>query len=146
MTSPEALAQSLPLWVMRLAFLQNLNPNRFPNGSASRPKPTAGCVRARSGSTSPPTPTREEPSPRIPKPSASRPTSGSDAAGPGIGSVPNDESRAGIPANPTMSATPTTAPATDVDCAIPSHQGAGRISHRSRPPSLSESNADRALQ
>ena len=146
MASAVARDQGPPLWAMRLAFLQNRNPNRFPDGIASWAKPNAGCARARSGSTSPPTPTHEELSPSIPKPSASPPTTASDAADLASGSLLAGQCPAVIPASPIMSAIPTTAPATAANSAIGSHHRGARSGHRSRAPFLPESSAGRALQ
>ena len=144
MTSGVAPAQGLPLWAMPLALIQNPTPNRFPDGTASLAKPASGCEPVRSTSRAPPPPTRRELSPLIPKQPASRPASGSDTVGLGFGSLPADLFPAVIPANPTMSAIPTTPRATAADFAIHSH--GVRTGRRSRAPSRPKSNAGRALQ
>src|SRR5437773_7624123 len=109
MTSAVAPAQDLPLWAIRLSLLQNPAPKRFPLGIASPAKLNAGCARAHSGSTSPPTPPRQQLSPPIPRPFASRQAIASDAVGLVCGSLPAGLFPAVLPANPTMSETPTTA-------------------------------------
>jgi hypothetical protein len=146
MTSGVAPAQGLPLWAMPWTLIQNPTPLRFPDGTASLAKPASGCEPVRSSSRVPPLSTRRELSPRIPRQPASRPASGSDAAGLGFGSLPADLFPAVIPANPTMSAIPTTARAIASDCAIRSHPHGVRTGPRSRAPSRPESNAGRALQ
>jgi len=146
MTSAVALAQGLPLWAMRWAFLQNPNSKRFPDGIASRATPNAGCARARSSSTSPPSPTREELSPPIPKRSASRPAIASDVAGLVCRFLPARLFPAVLPATPTRSATPTTARAIAADFAIHSRPRYARSGRQSRARSLQEPNADKALQ
>jgi hypothetical protein len=136
--------QGLSLWAMPLALIQNQTPNRFPDGTAPMAKPASGCAPVRSSSRALPPPTRRELSPPIPKRPASRPETGSDAAGLGFGSLPADLFPAVIQTNPTMSAIPTTPLATAADFAIHSH--GVRTGHRSRAPSRPKSNAGRALQ
>jgi hypothetical protein len=145
MESPAALAQGLPLWVRWLAFLQKHPPNRFPAGTASPATQKAGCAPARSGSLSPPTPTREELSPPTSKPCASHRAIASDAVGLAGSSRLASGCPVWLPANPTTSATPPTAPATVADYAIPAYPCRVRTWRRSRVPSLAASNADRAL-
>jgi len=144
MTSGVALGQSPSLWAKPLALIQNQTPNRFPDGTASLAKPASGCAPVRSSSRAPPPPTRRELSPPIPRQPASRPASGSDAAGLGFGSLPVGLFPGVIQANPTMSAIPTTLRATAADFAIHSH--GVRTGCRSRAPSRPKSNAGRALQ
>src|SRR5215469_3817192 len=140
MTSAAALAQGLPLWVRGLAFLQNRKAKRFPAGTASRATRKAGCAPARSGSLSPPTPTREELSPPT-QPGASRRAIAADVVGLVGGFRPAPGCPVLVPANPTTSAIPATAPATATDSAIPAYPGDVRTWRQSRAPSLSESNA-----
>jgi hypothetical protein len=146
LTSAAALAQGLPLWAMPLALIQNRNPKRFPDGTASWAMPAAGCEPARSSFAVQRLPTRREPLPPIPNRSASRPAVASDVAGLVCGSLPAGVSPAVTPANPTTSAIPTTARAIAADCAIPAYPCRVRTSRRSRAPSLSESNAGIKLQ
>jgi hypothetical protein len=141
MTSAVVLAQGLPLWALLLAFFQNRNPKRFPDGTGLPAKPPAGCEPVRSGSRVPPPPTRRELSPSIPTPRASRPTTGSDAAVPGIGSLPASQCPAVISTIPTRSATPATAHATDADSAIRLHHPVVGTGRGSRAPTRPESNA-----
>ena len=146
MASAAARAQGLPLWALPLALLQNQTPMRFLDGTESSAKLHAGCEPVRSGSRALPLPTCRELSPPIPRRSASRPVTGSDAAGRDIGSRPAAEYPAVIPANPTMSATPTTGCAIAADFAIRSPHRYARTGRQSIAPSLPESNAGRALQ
>src|SRR6266705_607543 len=144
MASSAARAQGLPLWAVPSAWRRKANPHRFRDGTASRATPNAGRAPARLGSTSPPRPTHRELWRAIPKPGASRRAIASDVVGLAGGSRPVSGCPVWIPANPTTSATPTTAPATAADCAIAAYRRV-RISRRSRVLSPSESSADRAL-
>src|SRR5438874_9844864 len=118
LTSPAALAQSPSLWAMPLALIQNQTPQRFPDGTASRATPDAGCEPVLLSLRVPPPSTRRELSAPIPTQPGSRPAIASHAVGPGFGSLPAGLCPAGIQANPTVSAIPTTAPATAADFAI----------------------------
>src|SRR5437762_3278716 len=146
MISAVVLAQSLPLWAVPSVLIQNYNLKRFPDGTASLAKPASGCAPVRSSSRAPPPPTRRELSPPIPRQPASRPATGSDAAGLGPGFRLARLLPAVIPANPTMSATPTTARATVSDFAIRSHLHVVRTGCQSRALARPGSSAGTALQ
>ncbi len=121
MTSAVALGQSLPLWALPLALLQNQTPERSPDGTAPSAKPTAGCAAVRSTSRVPLPATLRELAWPIPKPPASRPAAGSDATGLGFESLPTGLSPAEIRANPIGSAIPLTASASAAKLAIHPH-------------------------
>lgn len=141
MTSPAALGQSLSLWARPPPLIQNQKPNRFPAGIASRATPIAGCEPVPSMSHGPPHPTL---SPPIPPRSPSRPATVSDAPGLAFGFLPAGQCPAVRPANPTVSATPTTARAIAADSATPPDR-LFQIAFQSDAPSRPKLNSDRAL-
>src|SRR5215831_16806647 len=99
--APAARVQGLPLWAMPLALFQNQVSKRLLDGTASSAPPAAGCEPVRSGFGVQRLPTRPEPSPPVPKRSASRPATVLDKAGLGVEFVPAGLFPAAISANPT---------------------------------------------
>jgi hypothetical protein len=141
-----AREKSPSLWAVPLALIQNQTPNRFLDGIALPATPPSGCAPVLSGSLALHPSIPRKLSPPISRPFQFLPAAATDGPGPAPGSLPSYQCRVVIEANPTMSATPTTARATAVDSAIPSHRQGVRTARRSRVPSRPQSNVGRVLQ
>ena len=146
LTIPAVPSQSPSLWARPSALIQNPASKRLLAGIALPARPPAGCEPLLSGSHARPPPIPRKLSPPSRTPPASLPSTATDATGPAPDSLRTYEYRVVIEANPTRSATPTTARATAADSAIRSRSQDGRSGRRSRVPSRPKSNAGRVLQ
>lgn len=146
LTIPVVPSQSPSLWAVPSALIQNQTLKRLPGGIALPARLHAGCEPVLSGSHAPPPSIPPKLSQPVLRPFPFLPTTATDAPGPAPDSLPAYQCPTAIEANPTMSATPTTARATAADSAIRSHCQAVRTGRQSRAPSRPESNAGRVLQ
>src|SRR6185295_16235503 len=109
LTIPAALSQSPSLWALLWALIQNQIPERLLDGIALPARLHAGCEPVLSGSHAPPPSIPRNLSQPVSRPFPFLPASATDTPGPAPGSRPSYECPVVIEANPTMSATPTTA-------------------------------------
>ena len=137
--------KSPSLWAVPSALIQNQTPKRFLDGIALPATPPAGCEPVLSGSHALHPSIPPKLSPPVSPPFRFLPAAATDATGPALGSLPSYQCRVVIEANPTMSATPTTARATAAGSAIRWHHCGARTARRSSALSVPESNAGTAL-
>src|SRR2546425_7772938 len=126
---------------MRVALLQNRNPNRFLDGIACRDTPAAGCGPVLSSFRVQRLSTRRKPLRPTANRSASHPATASGTADLGVESVQARLSPAAIAASPTMLATTKTAPPTAEDFAIWLPHGCRPTGYRSCTLAPAKSNA-----
>ena len=138
--------QSPSLWAKPWPLIQNQTPESSLAGTAPAATSSAGCESARSAWRVPRRTTPERSSPSVPSRHSSPREIASDAPALAPGSPPRLEHQDATPAIPIVSATPTTASASAAGFATRYRLHFSRSGHRSRAPSLPESNPGTALR